>query len=224
MMMHPMNPFSSHFDTLPAFINRVSARLEEVKPCIVKTDPIVQFCFRDNQSIVYSTHPHHANIRPSYIDWTYKEQYMTDDMIDTELMIQYQAYASVVPKCIQYRVSVPMVVYKKVNYSYPVEYAHARYRHTTSTVIELEIPVGAVVNEAILGPDKGKCRSNVAITRYSRPISSSSMITSLVDPSYVYPLVSGVMITPELPFNMSLDACTSGIHFFKTYEEALNYQ
>jgi len=224
MMMYPGYPtypvisHHNHFDTLPAFIKRVSDRFEDVKSCLVNTDSTIQFCFKDNESIVWSTHASHANIRPSYLDWTYKDQYMTNYEIDTELIMQYQTYASAVPTCIQYIVSIPMVVYKKVNHF------DLHTGQMVKRIIEFEIPVGALVNESIIGDDKGKCRSSIAVTRYPRPNSPYCVITSLANNHYHYPITSGVIIHPERPFDPSLNVCASGIHFFKTYSEALNYQ
>ena len=131
--------------------------------------------------------------------------------------------ASIIPSvdCHQYVVKTPMTVYKKVFLMhYSRVYADKFHLVATKVVIPLLIPIGAIVNETFAGPDKGKCRSNVAITLYD-PLTNLSCYRSLLT-NDAYPNVFGATVYPHT-FSEKLKTCGGGIHFFKTKEEAQEF-
>ncbi len=205
-----------HFANLPNFMLKVQEQVSKLNIVsqLLNKCPYTKLVLHDNETIVYSTLPSHAQYKPYHVDWTYTCQDLSVIGIINILEQQITDYLVVIPKCIQYVVSEPMIVYKKVALSSLTVY--------TPIVIELEIPPSATVNETIIGPDFGKCRSSTAITRYPQ-IAPDYSLVSLHDLNYVYPNGPGVNIYPSEPFDTKLESCANGIHFFKTYDEAVDY-
>lgn len=104
-------------------------------------------------------------------------------------------------------------------------------------LVTLRIPVGAQVYLT-----EKKCRASHAMVlsieklRFAKPLCTCSSCTkaraefvpgplsravSIYTREFVY--VAGKAVRPELPFSLEKEECASGIHFFRTKDEAVDF-
>lgn len=200
-----------------AFINNVRLRIAAIKSQVLMLDG-VELYFDDQtyESVVCIQNPR-LSMKPYRRDWTYLS-HLPVSRFEGILLEQVINFHSHIPKCIQYVLTEPMIAFKMVFLCSP-RFPDLKRK----MVIELEIPIGATVNETILGHEKGKCRASMAITKCNISNDPDYIIVSIHDYTYTYPKVSGAVIYPEVQFDGSPTTCGSGIHFFKTYQEAAKY-
>ncbi len=104
-----------------------------------------------------------------------------------------------------------------------IGFKKARYGHGKRCIIELEIPADAKRSNG----SGRKCRASkarvVSITDLEgNPIDGSECVYSDYDDSFTYS--NGVTVEPTEPFcEDRWNECASGIHFFMTREEAVDY-
>jgi len=179
------------------------------------------FYTNETESILYSTLPQHSTLLHSKVCWIYKT-HMDLREIDLELRSQYEEYHHHISKGILTVVSHGFIGYKKVfGYNSKLGYNYV----VNEYVLPLWIPKGACMYKSIWGIHEGKCRTSHAYSYYTNPTPKKIEYRSIFDNDFKYPDDFGILIQPEnYPFDDFLDeSCSSGIHFFMTYEEALKF-
>jgi len=101
----------------------------------------------------------------------------------------------------------------------------AEQRFYEKVVVELKILEG--ISRYITD---GKCRAAEAVvSKYFTldheeiQIEPAQTVLSFYDNSFIYPAV-GKTVFPKLCFSQEQKTCASGIHFFRTFEEAVDYE
>jgi len=227
-----------HHDPNDNFV-RLPELMKEIQTIITmhKLNDINDFIsvnIKGNKTIMHSTHPYHIHYPPNEFDWTYKGYLMNEEKFSSlsvvnklerkefiyrHLLQQFQDYMDALPMSYQYRVTQPMTVYKKVR----IRDTKIAIQLEDIVVISIIIPKDAIVNECIIGNHKGKCRANVAYTLFQPGLSGIiKTFESIHAPNFIYPNVDGHLLKSNYEFNTSLNACSNGIHFFKTYQEAMD--
>lgn len=114
----------------------------------------------------------------------------------------------------------PLIVWKKARW---VKIANMPVRQRADVLVKLELPVGARVVRSLFS---NKCRTDKAkILAITSLDDSISYQTAYSDYDWDYYYDVGEVVEPHLGIfdDRTWISCSSGIHFFETKEEALEY-